>query len=274
MILTLDKININTEVLSQNRSNDFLFLLHGFTGSANDWKESAALFEKNYNIIAVDLIGHGESSSPDELIYYSADDICTQLFQVIRKFTSEPISLLGYSMGGRAALNFAVKFPLQIKSLILESASAGIRNEKERNDRIKRDSELADFIEKHPMEDFIDYWMNLEIFSTQKRFSNERLEQIRKMKIIRNNPVGLSNSLRGFSSGVMTPLYSKLKTFKARTLLVSGELDSKFTMLNSKMVSLFNNARHIVIKNAGHNTHLEEPKRFIKTVNNFLRLSL
>ncbi len=80
----------------------------------------------------------------------------------------------------------------------------------------------------------------------------------------------MANSLKGFSTGKMPNYYNDLKTFLPETLLITGELDSKFTDLNIEMTSLLPNSTHVAIKNAGHNTHLEEPKRFIETVNMFL----
>ncbi len=271
MRISLNNININTEIYSEDKK-DYLFLLHGFTGSSDDWKGIAEGFGKNYNVIAADLIGHGSSSSPSEIVHYSADDLCAQLFFTIRSFTTKPVILLGYSMGGRAAISFAVRFPEQLKGLILEGASAGIRNDKERSERVIKDFELASMIEKNSIEYFVDYWMNLEIFATQQRFSNTRLQEIRSSKILKNNNTGLANSLKGFSSGIMPPLYDKLKTFKIPSLLLTGELDTKFSLLNSNMESLFYNARHVTIKNAGHNTHLEEPEKFIRAVSIFLKL--
>jgi len=68
----------------------------------------------------------------------------------------------------------------------------------------------------------------------------------------------------------MNPLNKYIKNIPVKTLLISGELDAKYTDINIEMVNLFTNAEHTVIKNAGHNTHLEERKRFIDTINNFL----
>jgi 2-succinyl-6-hydroxy-2,4-cyclohexadiene-1-carboxylate synthase len=68
----------------------------------------------------------------------------------------------------------------------------------------------------------------------------------------------------------MPPLFDKLISIKTRTLLITGELDTKFTEINSEMVKLLPKAEHKIIENAGHNTHLEEPKRFIEAVKNFL----
>ena len=113
--------------------------------------------------------------------------------------------------------------------------------------------------------------MNIPLFNTQRKISNEMLSQIREQKL-ENNKTGLANSLRGSGTGRMSPLYDNLKDISLRTLLLSGELDSKFTDINSDIVKHISKAEHHIIKNAGHNTHLEEPHRFIEAVNNFLHV--
>ena len=94
-----------------------------------------------------------------------------------------PVIIAGYSMGGRAALSFASKYPQMIKGLILESASAGIIEENLRKERTEQDEKLAEFIETHSIEEFVDYWMNISLFDSQKNLSKEKLEEIKKSKI-------------------------------------------------------------------------------------------
>ena len=174
-------------------------------------------------------------------------------------------------MGGRAALSYSVKYPETIEGLILESSTAGIKDENERKERIKKDEEIADYLLNHSIEEFIDYWMDMDIFNTQKRFANSKLEEIKNSKL-NNNKTGLSNFLRGFGTGQMPPLYDQLKNIKTGTLLITGDLDEKFRLINNDMVSLFPSAKHVSIKNSGHNTHLETPDAFVKTVGNFLNV--
>ncbi len=262
------KLNISEKIKDEN-SNNFILMLHGFTGSNNDWQFVTDHLIKNFNVITLDLVGHGKSSSPEELDYYKLDSIIEQILQVKKHFNLNSFSLLGYSMGGRIALNFALRFPHLINNLILESTTAGIEDENQRKERVKSDLELAEFIENNSIENFIDYWMNLDIFNTQRRFSNEKINDIRNKKL-GNNKLGLAKSLRGFSAGLMQPVYDQLKNMEKRTLLITGDLDSKYTEINNKILKLLPNAEHKIIKNAGHNVHLEEPKEFIKTVNDFL----
>jgi len=263
-------ISLNVELFSEiDAVKDTLIFLHGFTGSANDWQKTAELIDDSFNKIAVDLTGHGKSDTPVEVDNYSASSINLQFMDIINHFTKGKVILLGYSMGGRTALSFATNHPDKIKGMILESTSAGIEQPAEREDRIKSDEELAEFIETNSIENFIDHWMNQEIFGTQKRFSNNLLQKIRTEKL-QNSSIGLAQSLRGFGTGMMPYLGDKLSSLYFPVLLITGELDSKFTQINQGMVKKFPSAHHQIIKNAGHNVHLEETDKFTETANWFL----
>jgi len=262
------KFNIHFFYTIEN-GKPYLLFLHGFTGSSEDWKPIVPFIDKNFSAIGIDIIGHGESDSPEIEDLYTADAIANQLMNIIEHIIKGKVIPVGYSMGGRVALNFANIYPEKIEALILESTTPGIKDEKLREERIKKDEEIIEYIKTHSIEQFIDYWMNMEIFNTQKRFSEERRKQIKASKL-RNNPIGLANSLRGFGTGKMPPLFDYLKNVKCKTLLITGELDTKFTNINEEIVGLFPNAEHKAIKNAGHNTHLEANKDFVRTINSFL----
>lgn len=271
MIFELAGVKFNIDFFHTTESKKpYLLFIHGYTGSADDWKTVISQIDKNFSIAGIDLIGHGESDSPETEELYTADSISYQIMNIIERSIRRKVIPLGYSMGGRAALNFAANYPDKVEALILESTTPGIREENLRKERIKKDSELIEFIRTHRIEEFIDYWMNLEIFGTQKRLSDEKLKQIKTIKL-RNNPTGLINSLKGFGTGRMLPLYDRIKNIKCKTLLISGELDEKYTALNREIVSLFPYAKLEVIKNAGHNTHLEVPAEFARAVNEFLK---
>ncbi len=249
--------------------NSPIILLHGFTGSGRDWDLLIPRIAPEFKVYTIDLIGHGKSGSPPLISYYETNSIVNQLKIIISKLTSNKIILIGYSMGGRAALSFAVKYPELVGGLIIESASAGIDDINLRNKRINADNLLAGFIESQPMEKFVDYWMSRELFKTQKYLSEDKLNSLRANKL-KNNPVGLANILRGFSTGKMPQLMDKLSLIKSKAFLITGELDTKFTSINHELVSKFPSAEHKIIKNAGHNTHLEKPQEFINMINFFL----
>jgi 2-succinyl-6-hydroxy-2,4-cyclohexadiene-1-carboxylate synthase len=268
--IKLSDVTLNFEEYKRNSSsNNYIFFLHGFTGSNKDWNELIPLINTDFNIIAVDLIGHGNSDSPEEVSFYSAESIVEQIHQLILTYTNQPVIISGYSMGGRAALSFASKYPDMIKGLILESTGAGIEDENLKNERAKQDEELTRFIEENTIEEFINYWMNIDLFNSQKSLPKEKLIKIKKSKL-KNSKAGLANSMRGFGSGKMPSLFDDIKNIIAKTLLISGEFDTKYTAVSEKLVKIFPDAIHVVIKSAGHNTHLEQPGSFINVINDFL----
>ena len=264
-------IKLHFEKLGSSDSiNNTLVFLHGFTGSSNDWGNISSQFNEDYNIYAVDLIGHGKSDSPGNIYEYLTSSQIDQLAAAISSITKDKIILAGYSMGGRLALSFSYVYPEMLKGLILESTTAGIINEKLREIRRNSDNELANFILNNPIEKFVDYWMNLDIFSTQKNLPEEVLFKLKNDKL-NNNKTGLANSLLGFGTGTMPPIFDKLKKINIKTLLISGELDKKYTTLNNEMLKLLPAGKHQIINNTGHNIHLEKPQIFYNVIKNFLK---
>lgn len=270
MNINFNGFHLNAESKSVlSGQSEFIFFIHGFTGSSDDWNQIIPGIDSRFTCIALDLIGHGKSDSPEEFPYYISDSISDQVLVSIDAFTKGKIILAGYSMGGRAALNFSLKYPGRVKGMILESTSPGIEDDEERKERIKEDAALSELISSGGIQEFIDYWMNIDLFATQLRFSKDKRERIRQNKL-KNNVTGLVNILKGFGTGIMLPLYSRLHEIKCRTLLITGGLDIKFTELNSVISKKIPYSEHIIIQTAGHNTHLEEPRKFIDTVNDFL----
>ena len=112
MILSYKQIKINVEFFSEFiPKNKSILFLHGFTGSAYDWQEFKQKISPGFNTIALDLIGHGKSSSPADIKFYKSDEIVKQLLFVTDYLKIEKAILCGYSMGGRAALRFATTHP-------------------------------------------------------------------------------------------------------------------------------------------------------------------
>lgn len=270
MKLDANSVKINLEHPKEiDKNKDSILFLHGFTGCAEDWFPVFEQMPDKYNYIAMDIVGHGKSDNPGNTSLYNVEAIINQVKYIKDHLTSNKIFLAGYSMGGRIALSFATTYPDDLKGLILESASAGIKNDEERQKRYEEDLKLAEFIETHTLEEFIEMWNDQELFNTQRRFSNDRLKKLKKKKSS-GSKIGYANSLKGFSTGIMPPVHDKLKKIPLKVLLITGDLDSKFTGINARLSKRFFKAKHKIVRNSGHNTHLEEPKRFIEIVLNYL----
>jgi 2-succinyl-6-hydroxy-2,4-cyclohexadiene-1-carboxylate synthase len=172
-------------------------------------------------------------------------------------------------MGGRVALTYAVNHQNNIDAIILESTTAGLQNESERKSRILQDEDLSKRIEQNGIDDFVEYWTNLELFKSQKKLPIEVQQQI-KIEKLKNNPTGLKNSLHGFGTGKMLSVWERLGLLQIPTLLITGEEDKKFNSISSEMVKLIPGAKHVIVENSGHNVHLEKPEVFVNLIKEFL----
>lgn len=247
-----------------------LLLLHGFTGCGQNWAAFLPVFADQFQVVVVDIWGHGRSSSPSNPALYKMENVASDLLWLLDELAVSQAHLLGYSMGGRLALYLATFYPERWRSLVLESASPGLDRAVTRQERSAKDNELADWIEAHGIEAFVARWEQLPLWASQQQL-DEETSQILRQQRLQNNPVGLANSLRGMGTGQQPSLWPYLPTLQLPTLLLAGELDSKFMGINQQMAAQMPDAKLEIIAQAGHTIHLERPYAFQQSVLNFLR---
>lgn len=267
MHLKIHGVTYNIERAGQG---DALVLLHGFTGSAENWREHISVFEKQFSVVALDFLGHGKSEAPNAPLRYRMEWCVADLREILDELEIATANLLGYSMGGRVALHFANAYPERVTSLILESASPGIQNEAERDARRASDAELAEKIEREGIAKFVEYWTNLPLFATQTRLPESAREKLKQQRL-QNSALGLANSLRGLSVGVQASLWNVLPGIRIPTLLIAGQRDEKFSTLAREMSNAMPNAEMNIVTDAGHTVHLEQPKIFDEIVSEYLK---
>lgn len=242
-------------------------LLHGFTGSAAGWRATADALASEYTTVAVDIVGHGKSDAPAGLDHYRMEQCVDDLVRAVRVAGYERATWFGYSMGARTALQVAARRPEAVGALVLESGSPGLATAEEREARVRSDEALAERIEGEGVEAFVRYWEAIPLFATQ---SAELRDALRPGRVA-SSGVGLANSLRGMGTGAQAALHERLASLAAPTLLVVGELDTKFVEIGREMARALPDATIHVIEGAGHAAHLERPDEVHAVVRDFLR---
>ncbi|MCY3850698.1 MAG: 2-succinyl-6-hydroxy-2,4-cyclohexadiene-1-carboxylate synthase [Acidimicrobiaceae bacterium] len=233
-------------------------LLHGFTGDGTTMAGLARRLEVEAEVVVPDLVGHGRSCSPPSVGDYSVEAMAAQVAAVGETTGIGPFHLVGYSMGGRVALTLACRRPELLRSLTLIGASAGLAGHSERAARRQADEALAQSIERDGLERFVDDWMANPLFATQARLGEGFLAASRAQRL-RCSASGLARSLRAAGAGAMAPLHDDLESCTVPTVFVSGAEDPKFTRIASEAASRMPRADAVVMANAGHAAHLEQP---------------
>ena len=251
-------------------SGPALLLLHGFTGSAASWQALRQRLEDSHRVLALDLIGHGRSDKPASPALYQMESAAADIISLLDQLGIDRVHLLGYSMGGRLALYLALHFGARFDSLCLESSSPGLASAQQRDERRRRDNQLADRIEADGIAAFVDFWERLPLWNSQRRLP-AALRQAQRRQRLSSDPRGLANSLRGMGTGVQPSLWRQLPALSLPTQLIVGAEDAKFQRINREMAKHIPQARLSVIPAAGHNAHLENPRLFHQQLRSFLQ---
>lgn len=246
--------------------------MHGFTGSSHDFLELPNSIISNYRCLIPDLPGHGQTRLIEEEINFTASGQVNLLEQWLGSLGQRKFHLFGYSMGGRLALQFAVKNSHQLHSLILVSTTAGINEQAARLTRAKADAQLAQKILSSNPVDFLNAWLAQPLF---KEIADRGQEFIAK-EVVRRLPLqssGLACSLKYFSSGAMSSLWSQLNNIKTPTLVIAGSKDQKYLLVASELGALIPNSTLKVLP-TGHAPLIEFPDLVWKQVAEFLNILL
>jgi len=241
--------------------------LHGFMGCMQDWDKIVNALRHDFSCLVIDLPGHGKSLGLDSEAF-TFPGAARRVAQVLESTDATPVSIVGYSMGGRFAMYMAVHYPHLCSAIVVESAMAGITEKKARADRRALDETWARKLEQGEFEEFIRTWYSQPVFASLAG-TPALLEEVIKHRR-KNDPKGLAKALRGFSVGLQPPLWKNLSSTEIPVLLITGEKDRKYVGIIKKMGAKLPLAHIVLVPGVGHNVHVENPTRFVESVKDFL----
>ncbi|MBK7756136.1 MAG: alpha/beta fold hydrolase [Deltaproteobacteria bacterium] len=235
-----------------------LLALHGFTGAGDDFEALAAL-TPGIVWVTPDLPGHG-SSVEVEPVAALLSRLTTTLLALPR-----PRALLGYSMGGRIALQLVAALedthPGALDAVILIGASPGLDDPAEAAARRAADEALATQAEAEGAAAFLARWRSTPILRSQAQIP----EPWRGRMLARRagcRAAGLAASLRVYGTGALPSLWERLPQLTTPTTLFAGALDPKFVQVHAQMAAKMPRAQALVFPGVGHTAHLEAPAAF------------
>lgn len=238
-----------------------VLFLHGFMGRGADWTPIIEAVQDRVYCIAVDLPGHGASvDRPDDA--YTMATTAQQLARVLDAEGIPRCRVVGYSMGGRTALYFALTHPGRCERLLLESASPGLRTEAERAARRHIDRQRAERIVSD-FDSFLHDWYRMPLFASlaQHGLVDEMIQRRRH-----NRPDELVKSLRGMGTGAQPSLWERIPSLRISTRALTGALDDKYVRITRGMTALTPRIQSILVPGAGHTVHAERPDAFINAL--------
>jgi pimeloyl-ACP methyl ester carboxylesterase len=203
-----------------------------------------------------------ENYTPEYIDITSATSFDEINTVILSKITS-PAILVGFSLGGFSALNFATQYPEKIKKLIIIAANAKGLSE----DELRLRKSTIKFLETHAYKGVSS--TRVKQFLHPDNHQNETLIHIIKKMDTDLGKVVLIRQLKATSKRI--DITSKLNRINAPTLFISAKEDALVSYLEvAALKNEIPNSLSTVIKNCGHMIPLEKPLEMVEVINNYL----
>ena len=240
-------------------SGEPVIFLHGAGAGAVTWYPTINAISKNFQVIAPDIVGYGESDKPDAP--YNRPYFSNWLKDFLKELKISKAHIVGLSQGGAIALQFAIDNAEMVNKLVLIDAAG-----------------LGAKVSFWPLIGTI--WMNSFPSSIANRFNSRYILH----KPINRDPNHSSYSIavlkykggknafkQGRGTAVSKIPEELLKQIENETLIIWGKDDKLFPVeYGEAAAKIIPNAKLHIIQNAGHLSLMDQPEIFNKTLDDFL----
>lgn len=234
-------------------------LLHGFGGDHHDWQPLRPRLTPRL-LLTPDLPGHGATAP---LAIPTLTSCAHWLCQQLDDAGVARIHLLGYSLGGRIALNFARYYPERLASLTLESAHPGLQSAAERQQRQQQDAQWARRFSHEPLARTWADWYQQPLFADLCTTERQALLAARSNA---NGPQ-LAAMLEGCSLAQQQDLRPIIAGLPCPVHYLFGAHDSRYAAIAQALAAAAPQLISRVIANAGHNAHRAQPQEVAAVLN-------
>lgn len=249
---------------SKPTDGDTIVMVHGFGANKDNWTRLADHLTRDFNVFAIDLPGHGDSSKPLDL-GYTLPEQTEHLGRILEALAIDQAHMMGNSMGGAITALFAARYPDRLQSAVLFDP-AGIH---------EYDSELVERVENgdNPLIPAKpgDLRRLMDFALEQKPFVPWPVLDVLEQKAIANQDVNrvIFNAIR--NSEHAARFRDQLALIRDPVLVVWGKEDRVINYRNGDLfVAAIADARLELMENIGHAPMIEAPEDSAELIRGFL----
>ena len=261
--MNMPKVQVrDIEINYQEAGSGFpLILIHGLNGDLTGWVLVMPEFSRHYRTIALDVRGHGGTGKPDEP--YSIKGFSEDFHEFMKQLKISKAHILGLSMGGAIAQQFALDHPEMIQSLVLVSTFSYI--DAPAHQAFTR---LRASLKEGGYPAFFDEVVKL-AFTPQYIAANPGpIAELKAKRIAINSPAAIG---RATEACLAFNLKDEITRISMPTLIVSGRNDI-FTPLHlaEQIHRSIRGSEWKILDGVGHNLYIEKSPQLVQVVLEFL----
>lgn len=257
------KIEANGIVMNYELAGEgqCLVLIHGAGDNLKMWYNQVPVFSQSYRVLAYDVRGFGQTPSPEG--DYSMAVLAEDLHQLLKGLKIDKAVLLGYSMGGRIALEVAIQHPEMARGLVLANSGVGGPRPPQAAERLQA---MQEMLQKGDVAAIAEE-MTKSAFSPD--FKEKRPEAFERYKAVKLevDPRGFARAMMALAADVQPP---DLGRIHCPTLIIGGENDGYMTPDVAEAIQRSIAGSTLKVMPTGHAPAVEMPELFNAAVSAFL----
>ena len=253
--LQTNSINLYYEIHGEGQP---LVFIHGLGLSTRDWESQIPGFSKSYKVVAFDLRGHGQSDKPAGP--YTMSQYSDDLAGLLRALNIPSAHIVGISLGGGIAFQFAIDHPNQVKTMTIVNSAPTLGNPAEVKPEIERRVGIVQQMGMRAMGQAL----------APALFPKPEHAALREMFIARwaeNDPRAYIEATRSMLDWNVTAQLGKIKS---PSLIIAADQDYSPVAVKEAYIKLMPNAQLVVIPDSRHAVPIEHPAEFNAALAKFL----
>ena len=248
--------------LSVTGTGALVLFLHGIGGNRRNWQPQMEFFAARFRAAAWDARGYGESDDYDGPLQFT--EFTRDLERVLVHFGAPKAHLVGLSMGGRIARNFALAYPQRVASLVLANTSPGYDALSPQAVEAFLAARRAPLLAGKPPADIAPGVARSLLGSNPAAGAYEALVQS-------ISALHKDSYLKTLEASVTQDRGARIEDIRCPTLVVTSDEDRLYPpALAREMARRIAGAELVEIRGAGHISNLEQPEQFNRAVLDFL----
>lgn len=230
-----------------------MLFLHGIGGNRHLWQRQLEACGARFRAAAWDARGYGDSDDYEGALEFA--DFSRDLLRVVDHFGSQRSHLVGLSMGGRIARDFALRHPHRVATLTLANTSPGFG--------ALSPEKLSEFVEQRRNLRPEELARGLLGSKARPGAIEELMESFSALR--------KSSYLKALEASVTQDLAAPLEEIRVPALVITSDEDRLYPPAIARdMARRIPGAELIEIEGAGHLSNLEQPGRFNEAILDFL----
>ena len=256
---------LNYTIYENKETTKWVTFIHGAGGSSSMWFRQIRSFKEKFNVLLIDLSGHGKSKSrfhENSKVGYTFELITGDIVEVLNSLSIEKSHFIGVSLGTIIVRDLADRYPNLVESLVLAGA---ILKFNIRSNMLMIFGNILRSIVPY----ILLYKLEALIIMPKKNHRESRLLLVKECKKLNQKEFIRWCKL---TRGIKKILKSQRQIdIEIPSLYIMGAEDSIFLPSVRKSVSSFLKAQLTIIENSGHVVNIDQPNKFNERVIKFLK---